>query len=156
MDENINLTANETEKSAAKQIPLEPTELAYKLVKLLDSKKAGSIKLLHVEKQTILADYFIICTGNSNTQIKALSGELERKLIEENGIEPKNIEGYNEASWVLMDYSSVIVHIFNRETRSFYNLEKLWADSTEVDISEIIKPEPQDAEKAESQDERNI
>ncbi|MCL2518789.1 MAG: ribosome silencing factor [Oscillospiraceae bacterium] len=110
-----------------------PKELADKIIEILDNKKANNIKLLHVEKQTIIADYFIICTGNSNTQIRALSGEVEKemKLI---GIEPKNIEGFNEASWILLDFSSVIVHIFNRETRNFYNLEKLWHDSTEIDI----------------------
>lgn len=118
----------------------EPKIIAEKIIKILNDKKANNIKLLHVEKQTIIADYFILCSGTSNTQIKALAGEVEEqmKLMD---IEPKNIEGYNEASWVLLDYSSVIVHIFNRETRNFYNLEKLWLDSVEVDISQILDKE---------------
>lgn len=119
---------------------LQPYELAKKIIALLDDKKAYSLKLLHVEKQTVLTDYFVICSGSSNTQIKALAGELEVKLAEQ-GIEPANIEGYNEATWVVLDYSSVIVHIFNRETRSYYNLEKLWADAAEIDISAIIDKE---------------
>ena len=114
----------------------DPKILAERIVKILDDKKAGNLKLLYVEKQTIIADYFVICSGNSNTQIKALAGEVEAKLKEE-GLTPKNIEGYNEAAWVLLDYHSVIVHIFNREARNFYNLEKLWNDSVEMDISQI-------------------
>jgi iojap-like ribosome-associated protein len=113
-----------------------PNELAEKIIKILDDKKANDIKLLHVEKQTIIADYFIICSGTSNTQIRALASELEVKL-KEDGLMPKNIEGYREGTWVLLDYHSVIVHIFNRETRNFYNLEKLWNDAVEVDISNI-------------------
>lgn len=113
-----------------------PKELAEKIISVLNEKKANEIKLLYVEKQTILADYFIICSGTSNTQIKALAGEVEDKL-KEFEILPKNIEGFKEASWVLLDYASVIVHIFNRDTRNFYNLEKLWNDSIEVDISHL-------------------
>jgi len=115
-----------------------PKELAEQIIKTLDDKKANDIKLLHVEKQTIIADYFIICSGTSNTQIRALANEVEVKL-KESGLMPKNIEGYHEASWVLLDYHSVIVHIFNRETRNFYNLEKLWNDSVEVDISNMFE-----------------
>lgn len=114
-----------------------PKELAEKIISILNEKKANQIKLLYVEKQTILADYFIICSGTSNTQIKALAGEVEKQL-KEFEILPKNIEGFNEASWVLLDFASVIVHIFNRDTRNFYNLEKLWNDSVEVDITNII------------------
>lgn len=116
---------------------LEPKELAEKIVTLLDMHKAGSIKLLHTADKTVLADYFVICAGNSNTQVKGLCDEVEYKLglI---GIDPAHIEGRESATWVLMDYSSVIVHIFNAETRRFYNLEKLWSDATEVDISHLL------------------
>ena len=113
--------------------PLSPEELAREIAKVLDSKKARDIKLLQVGSQTVLADYFVICNGTSNTQIKALSGEVEDKLAE-SSILPAHIEGYNEASWILMDYSSVVVHIFNRDTRKFYNLEKLWGQATEIPL----------------------
>lgn len=126
MEENIKDLSSATSKEKAEAI-----------IRVLDSKKAHGIKLLHVENQTILADYFIICSGTSNTQIKALAGEVEEKLNLA-GVAPKHIEGYNEATWILLDYSSVIVHIFNRETRVFYNLEKLWNDATEVDIKSIL------------------
>lgn len=110
-------------------------DLAHDIVKILDSKKAHGLKLLRVREKTVIADYFVICTGNSNTQIRALSGELEEKLGEK-GIVQDRIEGYNEANWIIMDYGSVIVHIFNREMRSFYNLEKLWSEAVEIDISQ--------------------
>ena len=117
-----------------------PDELAKETVKILDSKKAGNITVLKVTDQTVIADYFIICTGNSNTQIKSLSDELEFKL-KEHGIAPKNIEGFREASWIVMDYNSVIVHIFNREQREFYNLEKLWNDAEKIDMSDFLPKE---------------
>ena len=115
-----------------------PAELAGRIVNELSKTKAGGLKLIHVENQTIIADYFVICTGTSNTQIRALANNLEVKLGEE-GVYPAHIEGLDEATWVLLDYHSVIVHIFNSETRRFYNLEKLWADGAEVDISKYIE-----------------
>lgn len=115
----------------------EPIDIAKKMISILDEKDAKGIKLLHVEDQTVLCDYFIICNGNSNTQIKAYAGELEYKM-ELAGITPRSMEGYAEATWIVMDYGCVIVHIFNRETRMFYDLEKLWSDSTEVNIDELL------------------
>ena len=114
-----------------------PIDIAKRMISILDEKDAKGIKLLHVEDQTVLCDYFIICNGNSNTQIKAYAGELEYKM-ELAGITPRSMEGYAEATWIVMDYGCVIVHIFNRETRMFYDLEKLWSDSTEVDIDELL------------------
>lgn len=117
---------------------LTPKELAEKAVKILDSKKAGNIKLLFVHDKTVLADYFVLCTGNSNTQIRSLANEVDFKLGEEDGIHPAHIEGIDDSKWVVLDYSSVIVHVFGNDTRAFYNLEKLWADAENVDISNII------------------
>ncbi len=115
-----------------------PRELADGIVEILDAKKAQEIKLLAVEEQTILADYFILCTGTSNTQVKALAGEVEFKL-EQAGVHLRRMEGYQEGSWIVMDYSSVILHIFHRETRDFYQLEKLWSDAENVDLSALNK-----------------
>lgn len=114
-----------------------PRELAEKIITVLDLRKAGSIKLLRTEDKTVLADYFVICAGNSNTQVKGLCDEVEYKLGLE-GIVPSHTEGLESATWVLMDYSSVIVHIFNAETRRFYNLEKLWSEAEEVDIAHLL------------------
>ena len=121
----------------------DPADLAAKIINVLYKKKAHDIKLLRVTDQTIIADYFVIVTGNSNTQIKALSDDLEYQtgLL---GVKPANIEGFREASWVLLDYSSVIVHIFNREAREFYNLERLWNDAEEIDAAALIEDETEE------------
>jgi len=115
----------------------DPKALAEKVVAILDLKKARGIKLLHVADKTVLADYFVICTGNSNTQTRALGDEVEYKLGLE-GIEPARVEGRESALWVLLDYSSVLVHVFNTEARQYYNLEKLWNEAEEVDISHLL------------------
>lgn len=106
-------------------------EIALKAATILDSKKAKDIKILYVNKQTILADYFVIAQGSSRTQVNALADEVEYKLGLE-GIDPAKVEGRGQGTWVLLDYDSVLVHVFNPESRSFYNLEKLWAEGEEI------------------------
>jgi len=115
----------------------EPETLAKFIVAILDSKKARDIKLLHVEKQTVIADYFVICTGMSRTQIRALADEVEFKLSNY-GINPIHIEGADTGIWVLEDFGYVILHVFTDEAREFYKLEKLYQDTTERDISELV------------------
>ncbi len=102
-------------------------ELAEAIAEVLDSKKGRDIKILHVEDKTVIAEYFVLCTGNSSTQIKALAGEVEYRLGLR-GVNAYGVEGRDNNSWVLVDYSNVIVHIFSRESREFYNLDKLYAD----------------------------
>ena len=111
--------------------------LAKDIVKILDAGKAGQIKMLRVNDKTVMTDYFVICSGTSNTQIKSLSGDVEFKLGEK-GIKPLGIDGYETGMWIVMDYAYVMVHIFNREQRDFFKLEKLWADAEEVDIDGFI------------------
>ena len=106
-------------------------ELAHAIFDVLDAKKAQNIKVLHVEDQTVITDYFVICTGNSSTQVKSLGGEVEYKLGLR-GVDPAHFEGRDNNGWIVLDYSSVIVHIFSRENRDFYKLEKLYGDSREV------------------------
>lgn len=125
---------------------LSPREIAEIAVKALDSKRAKDLKLLYVEEQTTLADYYVLATGNSNTQIRALSGEVEDKLAEA-GVTVGHIEGHGNGSWVLMDYGCVAVHVFSREARDFYNLDKLWSDSEQIDIASIVTPEDKDENK---------
>ena len=112
-------------------------ELAEIAVKALDSKKGKEIKLIRIDKITKLAEYFVICTGTSNTQINALCDAVEKELTEK-GEEPLHREGYRGGTWVLLDYGCVVVHIFNDEARKFYSLEHLWADGEEVDLSAIL------------------
>lgn len=106
-------------------------EIALMAAKALDMKKAKDIKIIYVNKQTIIADYFVIAQGNSRTQVNSLADEVEYKLSLE-GIEPSKIEGRGQGTWVLLDYDSVLVHVFNPASREFYNLEKLWAEGVEV------------------------
>lgn len=107
-------------------------------IEALDSKKGVGLKVLKIDDLTSIADYFIIVNGNSSTQIKALADEVEFKL-EQEGIKVDHREGYSGGKWVLLDYGSVIIHIFHPETRDFYGLEKLWADAKEIDIKDYIK-----------------
>lgn len=107
-------------------------EKAERIARVLDSKKGKDIKILHVTDQTVITDYFVICNGGSNTQVKALSDEVEYKLREEDGVTPARVEGYVGAAWILLDYGDVIVHVFDPASREFYKLEKLWAEAEEV------------------------
>ncbi len=101
--------------------------LAEAIAEILDSKKGHDIKVVHVADKTVIAEYFVICTGNSSTQVKALAGEVEYKM-EQRGVVPYGVEGRDNNSWLIVDYSHVIVHVFSREAREFYNLDKLYCD----------------------------
>ncbi len=118
------------ESIAERPTPLDTSDakaVADAIAEVLDSKKARDIKVLHVEDKTVIAEYFVLCTGNSSTQVKALAGEVEYRL-EQREVKPYSVEGRDNNSWILLDYSNVIVHIFSREAREFYNLEKLYED----------------------------
>jgi ribosome-associated protein len=106
-------------------------------LRALDSKKADDLKLLRVEKQTTLADYFIIAGGNSVTQTRALADEAELKL-KEAGFTPKNIQSDTGHTWVILDYYDFLINVFYKETREFYALERLWRDAEDVDISDVL------------------
>ncbi len=109
-----------------------PLEVAKAIETFLDNKKGRDIKVLHVEDVSNIADYFVVCTATSNTHVKALSGEIEYQL-ERRGVNAYHIEGRDNISWVVLDYCNVMVHIFNREARDFYNLEKLYENTTAVE-----------------------
>ncbi len=106
-------------------------EIALKIASVLDEHKAKDIKVLEVTEVTSIADYFVICNGNSSTHIKSLSGEVEYEM-DLLGIHPAHNEGVSTATWVLKDYITVVVHIFGREADEFYRLEHLWADAVRV------------------------
>ena len=106
-------------------------ELAEAIYEILDNKKARDLKMLHVENKTVIADYFVLCTGNSSTQVKALADEVEYKTSLR-GKAPTNVEGRGNISWIVADFDNVIVHIFSREAREFYNLDKLYSEGTEI------------------------
>lgn len=101
-------------------------ELADKIITILDSKKGIDIELLDVADKTTLADYFIVVSGNSTTQIKALADEVEFVLKKEDDLYPDHIEGRSGDRWILIDYKDVVVNVFHPEERANYNIEKLW------------------------------
>lgn len=106
------------------------------IVKALDSKKGFDIEVLETKGLTSVADYFVIASGNTNTQVKALADEVEYKLHLE-GIEPRQIEG-KATGWILLDYYDTMVHVFSVKQREYYGLGKLWADAKRIDISDIV------------------
>lgn len=105
--------------------------------KAISSKKGLNIKLIEIGDISSLADYMVIATGTSSTHVKAIADEVEYQL-DEAGISVSHIEGYRSNSWILLDYVDVIVHIFSDEAREFYDLERLWQDCKEIDISDIV------------------
>lgn len=114
-------------------------ELTKKIVKALDDKKGLNIEVIDIRELSQIADFFVVCTGNSTTQVKALADEVEFQLGNE--IEHEvgyHKEGYGTANWILLDYKDVIVHIFCGETRDFYNLEHLWSDGKKMNIDEFL------------------
>ena len=112
-------------------------ELIASAVKILDSKKAEDIRVIKIGDLTILADYFIISDGTSSTQKKSLADEVEVRLTQQ-GREPQQVQGNNGSNWIILDYSDVVIHIFYKETRDFYNLERLWSDGEDIDISKYL------------------
>lgn len=107
------------------------------ILKSADDKKAFDIKLLEIIKLTSIADYFVILSGNSQRQVMAISDDIEEKMYL-HGYDLRHKEGYSSGKWILLDYGDIIVHVFYKEDRDFYNLERLWADAEDIDI-EIYK-----------------
>ena len=111
-------------------------EVASRAVNALEDKKGLDIRVLKIAEITTLAEYFVICTGTSNTHINALSNSVEAAM-EEAGEPLVSREGHRSGTWVLLDYGSVVIHVFTEDTRKFYDLERLWNDATEVALEDI-------------------
>ncbi len=107
------------------------------IIKTLDTKKAEDIQAIKISDLTIIADYFIIANGMSSTQTRALADEVEFKMKQQ-GAEPLRVEGERGANWIIIDYGDVVVHVFYKETREHYNLERLWADGEHIDINKFL------------------
>ncbi len=112
-------------------------EVAYEVTKALDEKKGLNIKLLRINEVSSLADYFLICTGTSNTHVKTLCDYAEYTL-EQLGEPMLGREGHRGNTWELLDFGTIVVHVFTEEAREFYNLERIWADAEAVDLKDII------------------
>ena len=111
-------------------------EQARKIVQVMDSKKAKDIRLIKIEGISSLGDYFVVASASNTTQGKAIA-EVEDEMTKL-GLEPNRVEGRQSAQWILMDYYDVMVHVFLDEARSFYNLERLWSDAPQLDISDLL------------------
>ena len=118
---------------------LDPKVIALEVTKALDAKKGMDIKLLKIDKVSSLADYFLICTGTSNTHVKTLCDFAEYTL-DQLGEPMLGREGHRGNSWELLDYGTLVVHVFTEEAREFYNLERIWADAENVDLSGVLLP----------------
>ena len=118
---------------------LSAREVALEVTKALDEKKGIDIKVLRIEKISSIADYFVICTGTVNTHVKTLCDYAEYTM-EQLGETMMGREGHRGNSWELLDYGSVVVHVFTDEARKFYDLERLWADAEVVDLTDVVLP----------------
>ena len=110
------------------------TQLA---IAALEDKKAEDITLIDIAKVSVLADYFLIANGNNRNQVQAMADNVE-EVLGKAGVHPKQIEGYQTANWILMDYGDVVIHIFDEENRLFYDLERIWRDGKVVEKEEIM------------------
>ena len=114
-----------------------PKEMALLLAQAMDRKKGKDIRVLETDGVTTLADYFVLCSGSSAPQLKALADAGE-KAMKDHGILPHHVEGHRGGTWILQDYGDVVVHVFDKEARAFYDLDRLWADAKTVDLSDVL------------------
>lgn len=115
-------------------ISKEMTKIAYHA---LDEKKAVDITIIDIQKVSVLADYFIIASGTNKNQVQALVDNVDEKLTKA-GYPARQVEGYQTANWVLLDYGDVIVHVFDAENRLFYDLERIWRDGKQIDTEDFL------------------
>lgn len=115
------------------------TELLEVAVKAADDKRAEDILALNMKGISLIADFFIICHGNSDKQVQAIAREIKEKA-EEHGYSVRRMEGFEEAKWILIDIGDVVAHVFHRDERTYYNLERLWGDAPLENISSVLNP----------------
>ena len=130
MEGIFNITTDELKNASS-------LEVAKAAVKVLDAKKGNNIKVLKIDEKTTIGDYFVICSGNSSTQIRTLADEVEYQL-KQGGVPHVNLQGTDSDEWKIIDCFEVIVHVFSNEARDFYKLEKLWADAEEINIENLL------------------
>ncbi len=112
---------------------MEAKEMAKLAVAALEDKKAVDVKVIDIEKISTLADYFIIASGTNRSQVQAMAEAVEEELQKQD-IHPKNVEGYQSANWILMDYGDIVLHIFDEENRLFYDIERIWKDGAPAEL----------------------
>ena len=112
-------------------------KMASLAVKAIDDKLGKDIKVIDISSVSVLADYFIIASGSNKNQVQAIVDNIEDELAKE-GYQPKQVEGYQTANWVLLDYNDMIIHIFDEENRLFYDIERIWRDGHDVDVQQFL------------------
>jgi len=115
---------------------MNPKEMAALAVSALEEKKAVDVKIINIEKVSSLADYFIIASGTNRSQVQAMADSVDETLGRA-GVEPKSVEGYQTANWILMDYRDIVIHIFDEENRLFYDIERIWRDGQLTTAEEL-------------------
>ncbi len=121
---------------------MDSKQLARKIAELVFNKKGFDVKIIDLQKLTTIADYFVICSADSDTQVKAIADEIDKTLRDE-GIRCWHKEGYKGLNWILLDFVDVVAHVFKKDSRQFYSLEKLWGDAEITDVTDpALKPPP--------------
>lgn len=115
-------------------------EMAKKAFEALEDKKAKDIRILDISAVSVLADYFLIASGSNRNQVQAMVDNVEEKLHEA-GFDPRQVEGYQTANWVLLDYGDIIIHVFDEENRLFYDLERIWRDGSLIQAEDLLAEE---------------
>mgnify|MGYP000889045205 FL=1 len=118
--------------------PVSTDELISIIIKGIDDVKGDDIQLLDLrEIENTVCDYFIICSGSSNTQVNAITGSIQKLVSKELKDKPWHVEGQNNSEWILMDYVNVVVHVFQKQIREFYDIESLWGDANITEINPV-------------------
>ena len=111
-------------------------EMAKLAIKAIEDKKAEDITIIDISEISTISDYFIICSGNNHSQIQAICDSID-EMLGRNGINAKQVEGYESAAWVLMDYRDIIIHVFDKQNRLYYDLERIWRDGKKIEINDL-------------------
>lgn len=100
----------------------------------IDDKKGGNTRILDISAITTISDYFIVTSGNNYNQVRAIADNVEEELLKKHGMKPERVEGYNNGEWILLDYIDYVIHVFDREQRLFYDIERIWSDGKEIEV----------------------
>lgn len=100
----------------------------------IDDKKGGNTRILDISAITTISDYFIVTSGNNYNQVRAIADNVEEELLKKHGMRSERVEGYNNGEWILLDYIDYVIHVFDREQRLFYDIERIWSDGKEIEV----------------------
>ena len=104
------------------------------IYKAIDDKKGVNTRILDISAITTISDYFIVTSGNNYNQVRAIADNVEEELLKKHGMRPERVEGYNNGEWILLDYIDYVIHVFDREQRLFYDIERIWSDGKEIEV----------------------